>query len=114
MKFIVTDNVSNIANAVKNLGYKNFHCIGHILNLKVASTFKAIKPKEDSIDDNLNEYDFEDGLFLDDDNEGPENMKTLNKNFKDFIKSNSSVLRQFNQSNFYKYIKIYFREWNVN
>ena len=104
MKFIVTDNASNIASAVKNLGYKNFHCIGHILNLIVASTFKGIKSKEDIIDDDLNEYDFEVGLFQDDDNDGPEDVKTLNKNFKDFIKSNSSVIKQFNQSNYYKYI----------
>ena len=32
VKHIVTDNASNIANAVKKLNYKKFHCFGHLLN----------------------------------------------------------------------------------
>jgi hypothetical protein len=41
--FIVTDNASNIINAIEKLKFKSLRCFGHILNLIVTSTFKYIK-----------------------------------------------------------------------
>lgn len=42
LNFVVTDNAANITKAVRNLGWKQYLCYGHTLNLIVQNTHTNI------------------------------------------------------------------------
>lgn len=41
LNFVVMDNAANITKAVRNLGWKQYLCYGHTLNLIVQNTLKT-------------------------------------------------------------------------